>query len=85
MPEVADALASTYFDTAASSLLYDSRIFRLVSDSVGAERILFGSDFPLLDQSRCLEAIREAPLSDDERRLVLGENARRLLRLPDSG
>src|SRR3990170_5605604 len=85
MPEVTDALASTYFDTAATSLLYDTRVFRLVSDAVGPQRILFGSDFPLLDQSRCLEAVRKAPLSEEERRLILGENARRLLRLPAGG
>jgi len=75
-------LANTYFDTAATRFLYRREVFRHAVDLVGAERVLFGSDFPLLSQSRCLREVEEAQLSDDERQLILGENARRLLRLP---
>jgi hypothetical protein len=75
-------LAKTYFDTAATRFLYRREVFRHAVDLVGAERILFGSDFPLLSQSRCLREVDEAQLNDDEKRLILGENARRLLRLP---
>jgi len=81
MPEVRDALGSTYFDTAATPLLYDPSIYRRAIDLVGADRILFGSDFPLLSQARCLAQAREADLPEEEQRLILGENARRLLRL----
>jgi len=48
---------------------------------VGAQRVLFGSDFPLLSQGRCLIEMREVALQDQARRLILGENAWRLLRL----
>jgi len=82
MPEVKEALGSTFFDTAATPLLYDPLIYRRAIDMVGADRILFGSDFPLLSQGRCLAQVREAGLPEKEQRLVLGENARRLLRLP---
>jgi len=82
MPEVKEALGSTFFDTAASPLLYDSLIYRRAIDLVGADRILFASDFPLLSQGRCLAQVREAGLHEEEQRLILGENARRLLRLP---
>ena len=81
MPEVRDALGGAFFDTAATPLLYDSGIYRRVIDLVGADRILFGSDFPLLSQGRCLAQVREAGLHEEERRLILGENARRLLRI----
>ena len=40
-------LQNVYYDTAASPLLYDQRVYRAVADCVGAERILFGSDYPL--------------------------------------
>ena len=83
MPEVKEALSSTFFDTAATPLLYDPAIYRRAADLVGADRILFASDFPLLPQERCLAQVRKAGLNDEEMRLVLGENARRLLRLPD--
>jgi predicted TIM-barrel fold metal-dependent hydrolase len=82
MPEVKEALDNTFFDTAASPFLYDPIIYRRVIDLVGAERILFGSDFPLLSQGRCLAQVREAGLHEEEQRLILGENARRLLRIP---
>lgn len=81
MPEVKDALGGTFFDTAATPLLYDAAIYRRAIDLVGADRILFGSDFPLLSQSRCLAQVREAGLHEEEQRLILGENACRLLRV----
>ncbi len=82
MPEVREALAQTYFDTAATGLLYTPDIYATVSRLVGPDRILFGSDYPLVSQERTLREVRDAPIGEDARRLVLGENARRLLRLP---
>ncbi|OGO50269.1 MAG: hypothetical protein A2148_06405 [Chloroflexi bacterium RBG_16_68_14] len=83
MPEVREALARTYFDTAATGLLYRLEVYARAVELVGAERILFGSDFPLVSQERALQELREAPIDDEARRLIAGENARRLLRLPD--
>jgi predicted TIM-barrel fold metal-dependent hydrolase len=81
MPEVREKLAHVYVDTAATPYLYDAHVYRL-GGLVGAERILFGSDFPLISQRRQREAIEEG-LADDEaaQRLILGENARRMLGL----
>ena len=85
MPEVREGLSRTYFDTAATSLLYTPDVYARVIELVGAEQILFGSDFPLMSQERALQEFAEATgaLDDEARRLILGENARRLLRLPD--
>jgi predicted TIM-barrel fold metal-dependent hydrolase len=86
MPEVREALASVYVDTAASPFLYSPAVYRQVAELVGAERILFGSDYPLIPQRRQRQAIEEG-FSDDgvARQLVLGENACRLLRLDYEG
>jgi len=81
MPEVKDALANTHFDTAASPFLYRPQVYRQAVDLVGAERVLFGSDFPLLSQGRLLRQIESAELSRDARELVLSGNACRLLGL----
>jgi len=43
------ALANVYYDTAASPLLYDARVWKLGVELAGADRILFGTDYPLLD------------------------------------
>ena len=58
MPEVKKALANTWFDTAASPFLYDPAIYGQAIDTVGAEHILFGSDYPLMPQSRAIKEIQ---------------------------
>jgi hypothetical protein len=89
-PTVRGDMGNVYFDTAASPLLYDSRVYRLVADAVGADRILFGSDYPLRtfpreqrepDFTRPLAEARSAGLTKKELALVLGGNARKLLGL----
>ncbi len=81
MPEVPKALQNVYFDTAASPFLYQPQIYALASQLVGADKILFGSDYPLLPQTRLLQEIKATTLTDDEKSLITGENARKLLGL----
>ncbi|MBC8423848.1 amidohydrolase [bacterium] len=50
-------------------------------DRAGADRILYGSDLPLMDPRAQLGKIVTAGIDDREKRLILGENARRLLKL----
>jgi predicted TIM-barrel fold metal-dependent hydrolase len=83
MPEVRKLFdGNVYVDTAASSLLYDDGIYERVAGLIGAERILFGSDFPLLSQKRSRRRIEESGLDAAAKALILGENAARLLGLP---
>ena len=83
MPEVRALLAEgrLAFDSAASPLLYDPRVFAAVRDLAGEQCVLWGSDFPLRDQAAD-RAAAEAALPDPaQRAAVLGANAARLLRL----
>jgi uncharacterized protein len=41
------ALRNVWFDTAASPLLYDTSAWTRALEAAGAERLLFGSDYPL--------------------------------------
>jgi predicted TIM-barrel fold metal-dependent hydrolase len=79
MPEVRVALENVYFDTAISPFLYRPEIYHQVSQLVGAERILFGSDYPVIAQSRILKEISSAGLTEEEKNMILSDNARRLL------
>lgn len=83
MPEVKEAMRNVYFDTAASPFLYSPRIYGQVVDLVGADKILFGSDYPLLAQSRFLKEIGSLDLSEESKNLILSGNARRLLGIAD--
>ena len=79
MPEVKKAMANVYFDTAASPLLYSPRVYEQVVQLVGTDRILFGSDYPLLEQGRGLKEIKSSNLSEDTIKQILAGNAQRLL------
>ncbi len=79
MPEVKDAISNIFFDTAASPFLYSPRIYSQVVQLVGADKILFGSDYPLLTQSRLLKEIGSLDLPRETKNLILSGNARRLL------
>jgi predicted TIM-barrel fold metal-dependent hydrolase len=81
IPEVRRACAGLYFDTAAQPFVYEPSVYRALVDGVGAERILLGSDHPLLDIPRYLAAIDEAGLDASARELITGANTARLLHL----
>jgi predicted TIM-barrel fold metal-dependent hydrolase len=79
MPEVKKALANTWFDTAASPFLYGPEIYKIAIDIVGNERILFGSDYPLMPQNRVFEEILSLNITSEDRNNILGINAQKLL------
>lgn len=79
MPEVSEALRNVYFDTAATPYLYKPQIFKQVSDIVGADKILFGSDYPLLSPRRIIDQLESVELSPEDTAKILGGNAEKLL------
>ncbi|MCL2185240.1 MAG: amidohydrolase [Treponema sp.] len=81
MKEIKEAFNNVYYDTAACPFLYDNRIYGIIKALGICDKILFGSDYPILPQSRYLNALEESSLSDEERQLIMGKNAQRLLTL----
>ena len=79
MPEVKQAISNVFFDTAASPLLYGPQVYSQVVQLVGADKILFGSDYPLLAQDRLLKEIGSLDLPEETKNLILSGNAQRLL------
>jgi uncharacterized protein len=47
----------------------------------GAKKSMFGSNYPMLSASDCLEGLDALALNDEAKRLFLSENARRVFRL----
>ena len=84
---VAKPLRNVFYDTAASPLLYRPQVFPLVARAVGADRIVYGSDYPLRlyprhqaepEFARFLEEIHASGLTKPELEAVLGKNWQRL-------
>jgi hypothetical protein len=80
MPELLTTLKNVYYDTAASLRLYRNLIFP-IGMQIAPDKVLFGTDYPLLDHRRYLGRLRVSGLSSVAERQLLGENARRVLRL----
>lgn len=81
MPEVADVCRRLWFDTAAGPFLYAPSAYRAVADLCGADRMLFGSDYPLLEPSRYRAAFATAGLDEAELQAVMGGAVEALLGL----
>ena len=79
MPEVPKVLSNVYFDSAASPFLYGPEVFERVAQLAGAERILFGTDYPLINHRRLLRQVLESGLPEADQRAILGGNAAALL------
>jgi len=83
MPEVKNAMQNVFFDTAASPFLYSPQIYHQVIQIAGADKIIFGSDYPLMRQSRPVNEIESLDLPEETKSLILSGNARRLLGIED--
>ncbi len=74
-----EALGKVFFDTAASPYLYDDSIYRLACQAMGPEKILFGSDYPLLRAKRYFRQLDQSGPDSQSRKKILGANAASLL------
>ena len=87
---LAQALKNVYYDTAALPLLYHPQILRPIADLVGADRLIFGSDYPLRlypkqknpqDMTTFVEQLRcDSELDAIELEAMFAGNIRRLLK-----
>jgi predicted TIM-barrel fold metal-dependent hydrolase len=72
--EVRDVMKNVWFDTAASPYLYDLRIYKVASELV-PDKILFGSDYPLIRPKKYLKEIEDSGITDEAFRRLVGGNA----------
>jgi hypothetical protein len=79
--EVRKTLSNCWFDTAAMPFLYRPEVLQAMARAVGIDKLLLGTDFPLLPPSRYFKEFTASGLSDEEVQAICGDNARRLFRL----
>ena len=72
-----------YFDTAVCQRkdipvhISDEQLVRMIRNH-GVDKILFGTDSPWYDQKTAITDMKNSGLTEDELKLVLGENAKKL-------
>lgn len=79
MPEVEKSLANVYYDTAASPFLYRDEIFSTARSIGIIDKILFGSDYPLISPGVYKDKLRQTELTMKEQNKILHENAKKLI------
>jgi predicted TIM-barrel fold metal-dependent hydrolase len=79
MPEIGQKMKRVYIDTAAAPFLYDSRIFSVAVQSLGEDKVLLGTDFPLLGFSRYERMLDQANIQGYLRAKILGGNVQTIL------
>jgi len=70
-----EALRRFYLETASGH----PAAIRMTAEVVGADRLVFGSDYPSFDFVRAIESVRKCGLPAAEIEMILSGNARRLL------
>lgn len=70
-------LENVWFDTSATREFWTIKIG---VEELGAERFLFGSDYPVMHPKMSIETIKAAELSKEDENKILGKNAVRVLK-----
>ena len=79
MPEIRSAFSNVYYDSGASPYLYNPTIFSDAIKLVGVEKILFGSDYPVITQNRVLKDLEKNLLNQNQMRSILETNFKHLV------
>lgn len=80
MKEVREQFSNVYYDTAAALFLYDPTLYQ-VADTIGImEKIVFGSDFPLVTPSRYESGFVKSDISGEALKGMMGKNMVKLLK-----
>lgn len=71
-----------YYVDLSGTGIFRYRVTRKLVDEIGADKVIFGTDYPICNLQMYVDAIvRDELLTDKEKRLILSENAKRILKL----
>ena len=79
MPEMKLALSNAYYDSAAWPWLYGHRVIEGIFAAGAGDKILFGTDWPILEYPRFEKILARTSLTEEQRSLLLCKNALGLL------
>lgn len=81
MKEVRQKFENVYYDNAATVFLYEPQIYHVVKEMGLMDKVVFGSDYPLLSPHRYEKGIRSSGLTEEDIEKLMGLNAAKLLGL----
>jgi len=73
--EVQTVLNNIWYDTAASLFLYGPQIYDMAKTAGVIDKVLFGTDYPLLSPDRYYDDLEKSGLSGEDKNKILGQNA----------
>lgn len=79
MPEMRLLLQHTYYDTAAMPWLYEPQVISAIFAIGAGDKLLYGSDFPILNLNRYTPLAEEANLSEKDKEQLFYKNAEKFL------
>ncbi len=72
---------NVYFDTSyVLDIMDPEQLVRTVRNH-GADKVLFATDSPWADQKKFVEIFKNLPFTEEERSMIAGDNARRILNM----
>jgi len=83
MPEVRAVTHFVAYDSAATTYLYNHSVFPHVVGLVGQNRVLFGSDYPILRQDRLTRRVARQIEDDETLGMIYAGNADRIYGLAE--
>lgn len=81
--ETKEVLKNIWYDTAASPFLYEAGVYDIAFNAGIIDKVLFGTDFPLLKPERYYSDLDNSNLSKEQKDKILGINAAILFDCPD--
>jgi len=78
--EIAKSYHNSYLDTCDTCRL--NGLIEKIVDRVGAQRLVFGTDFPMQGTYHQLGAVLGARITDKDRKMILRDNALRIMTQP---
>jgi predicted TIM-barrel fold metal-dependent hydrolase len=73
--EMKNRLKNIWYDTAASLFLYDANVYDMAAAAGVIDKVLFGTDYPLLTPDRYYKDLDKSSLTAEQKAMVLGKNA----------
>jgi len=79
MPEVRAHFKNVFYDTAAAPFIFDEKIYAIARAAGVIDKVLFGTDYPLMTPERFFPFFSRASLTGEEVALITQKNSERLL------